>query len=935
MLKLIYSPYYDGNCYAGNPAKNACVIGEKYVGSLGLLDELELRAGMSRGDISPMQRAIAYCNAIHKFMANNPTSKPFYKESFDNDPLGVAQQLLRWRDALCMAGWNKDTTLPNSLSADGKNRLADLQKIEVHFNIIGIGERWQILLAEAKDRNILPDDVSIEVNMKMEYLPPVIRKVLDEIKNKGGKVTESKDVAEIEKKSLGDFANKFTLYEFPDQVDAYQWAALQSEYKADVLINEDNFTFNQVLKSVGKPLVSSSIEGGATDLLQLLKLGISLFRKPINYANLMSYLSIFRHPIDKDLRRKLREHLQSTGGFGINNNGEKMPEVKGDNAKFWRMWELSKEDNEEKESDIANFCKNLLEWVENYTPEAEKQISFFGMHIYSQLSVLKDKINSLLTYIKGKGTISNDELEKVIATICQGDTLATDIAKLGSYDMLDDLKGLAIKGQSILWLDCVRKPRPCYEYSFLNPSDIDNLKLDIPKPELEMHASDFAELLAVSHANEIVALIPKHKDGERTDENLLITELKTSCPAIPITMASLPETNTEAVEVAKVNTQEIEYHLEEVIFKDIKTLPKTEEDTTAGEEKRIEEDTTTGEEKGIEEDATTCEEAPKIVVECKKREQSYSSLNELINYPFDYVFDYILEFKDKESDSSLSTIEGNVAHRVIHQMVEECKKDTKVFIQMCNDETGLFEKLDKAIMDCGLELLLPENSLELHIFKRTLVHKSIPVLARIIDKYNLEIEDSEVDYGVVKDKKFNYKGFIDFVLKKKNNDINKYEYYIFDFKWTNHPDKRKEELEQRKELQLAFYERIMAKKGKKVVMRGYYLLKQGKLLTAYKGFKEDDDITVVQPSTCNIFKQAVNSYKERIDDLYNGIIEEGDDNNGTDFGGTSFIEKYLSDTDNKYYLKNGMWRNKTSKNKMAGTKSGNFEKNVVLKGKIE
>ena len=55
MLKLIYSPYYDGNCYAGNPAKNACVIGEKYVGSLGLLDELELRAGMSRGETSPMQ----------------------------------------------------------------------------------------------------------------------------------------------------------------------------------------------------------------------------------------------------------------------------------------------------------------------------------------------------------------------------------------------------------------------------------------------------------------------------------------------------------------------------------------------------------------------------------------------------------------------------------------------------------------------------------------------------------------------------------------------------------------------------------------------------------------------------------------------------------------------------------------------------------------
>ena len=47
MLKLIFSPYYDGNCYAGDPDKNKCDLGTKYVGSLGLLDELELRAGLT------------------------------------------------------------------------------------------------------------------------------------------------------------------------------------------------------------------------------------------------------------------------------------------------------------------------------------------------------------------------------------------------------------------------------------------------------------------------------------------------------------------------------------------------------------------------------------------------------------------------------------------------------------------------------------------------------------------------------------------------------------------------------------------------------------------------------------------------------------------------------------------------------------------------
>ena len=194
MLKLIFSPYYDGNCYAGNPDKNHCELGTKHVGPLGLLDELELRAGLSRGETSPMMRAIAYCNAIQKVLDSKPSSKPFYQQSFENDPLGVAQQLLRWRDALCMAGWDKNTKLPKTLSADGKKRLENLQAIEAHFDSIGIGERWHQLLNANLDA-LLPKDLEIEVDMNMDLLPPVIRKVLEKtqrakeseaVKNLGG-----------------------------------------------------------------------------------------------------------------------------------------------------------------------------------------------------------------------------------------------------------------------------------------------------------------------------------------------------------------------------------------------------------------------------------------------------------------------------------------------------------------------------------------------------------------------------------------------------------------------------------------------------------------------------------------------------------------------------------------------------------------------------
>nr|MCR4877784.1 hypothetical protein [Bacteroidales bacterium] len=342
MLKLIFSPYYDGNCYAGNPDKNQCVLGTKHVGPLGLLDELELRAGLSRGETSPMMRAIAYCNAIQKVLDSKPSSKPFYQQSFENDSLGVAQQLLRWRDALCMAGWDKNTKLPDSLSEDGKKRLEDLQAVEDHFDNIGIGERWYQLLNADLDA-LLPKDLEIEVDMNMDLLPPVIRKVLE----KTQRAKESEAVKNLVGKTLSDFASKFTLYQFPEQNDAYQWAALQTEFTPDVYINEDNFTFNQVLKSVGKPLVDANIQGSVPEMSQLLKLGIALFRQPVNLTHLTNYLNIFRHPIQWQTRSTLRNRIQKDGGFKSVTDGKgnlisfSDPTINDtvSNPNLWGMWE--------------------------------------------------------------------------------------------------------------------------------------------------------------------------------------------------------------------------------------------------------------------------------------------------------------------------------------------------------------------------------------------------------------------------------------------------------------------------------------------------------------------------------------------------------------------------------------------------------------------
>lgn len=927
MLTFIFSPYYDGNCYAGNPDNNQCVLGTKYVGPLGLLDELELRAGMSRGETSPMQRAIAYCNAIHIVLDSNPSTEPFYQKSFENDPLGVAQQLLRWRDALCMAGWDKGTQLPNTLSSDGKKRLEDLQAIEAHFDSIGIGERWHQLLDADLDV-LLPKDLIIEVGMKMDLLPPVIRKVLE----KTNRAKMSDEFVNLEGKTLSNFADKFTLCQFPEQNDAYQWAALQTEFTPDVYVNEDNFTFNQVLKSVGKPLVDASVDGGAAELSQLLKLGVALFRAPVNYDKLMSYLSIFRHPIDWETRSNLRYHLKQMGGLGnmVNKDGSitKIDETAKNHPEFWGMWSHGN-NGQVAVNEVNEFCKKLLEWIETATAKAmaEKVLSpLSGTQVCAQLSQLQERTELLLVVLDGRnGNISNDELDKLVTSICQGGTVSTDIARLGSCDMLKDLKGLAVSGKVVMWMDCVRKPRPRYEYDFMNPADIKELQnagLEIPPATLEMQASDFAELLAVSRAEKIIALMPQCKDGERTEENLIITELR-ALNTIAIGKPELPK--GIAITSVPADTQKVEHQVDTSLFANIdKPRPKPTEEESAA--------------------STPSKFTPKLVG-YQRDYESFSSLNELINQPFDYVLDYIYNMKD-EDEGNLSTVEGNVAHAVIEKIVTECKDpsgnvDTSRFLNICKNSSNLEARTDKAIIEVGAQLLQPENEMERTIFKRIFIEKSVPVLVKIIEDNTLEVVGSEVEFtSILKDSSganaFIFNAKIDFLLKRKSEGSQEYEYLIFDFKWTGNPKKRKDELEACKELQLALYQKIAETNGNSpVVMRGYYLLKQAQLLTVYPKLNPKDAIVVVpQKTSPEIFEQAVNSYRERIQNLKEGYIEEGEEMKGPEFEPTQFVKLYFPNPD-QYYLNNDLCARSKKDGMTAKTKRTSYGKNVVLKGKIK
>ena len=103
------------------------LIDEQVVGTRGLLDELELRAGMTGKETPWFTRVVEYYKAIKSVLAAG--HRTFFVESFSKDELGVSGELLRWRDALVMTGWTPDLPADSSVAY----KFHDLALIERHF----------------------------------------------------------------------------------------------------------------------------------------------------------------------------------------------------------------------------------------------------------------------------------------------------------------------------------------------------------------------------------------------------------------------------------------------------------------------------------------------------------------------------------------------------------------------------------------------------------------------------------------------------------------------------------------------------------------------------------------------------------------------------------------------------------------------------------
>lgn len=853
------------------------MTGVKLLGPMGLLAELELRAGLGceQKDVAA-DRLLAYCTAMGEYRDSCRDGElPFYARSFDVDMIGVAQRVLQWRDALVYAGLGKLEALPDGLHIGAGRIVSDILGVERFWSSeSSVADRWMRLLEAG---TYLDEGWEIEVRMREKLVEPTIRECLDRC---GANVTYLTEVPKP--------GHKLRMLRFQSLTDGYQWALTREGMEKAVYVNSDNVTFNAVLESLGKELVDAASDGAFTQVSQLFGAGLRLFAPNPEYSDLVAYLSVPYHPLNDyvtedgvSLKRKLLGHITANGGWGKDDRSQKswddlLGEARQRDCREYAMplnlcigqWKSGCSLEA-----IRAYCDALGVWIEKKTPKVPDAC------VREQLSCVGESFRLLpgILRLTGKISFKYDELMMLVRSVSACCSYRTASAQQGSVEVVPDIRAIASDCDRVVWTDCVDRGMGAYAYSFLPEDDISKLNdagMKIPMHGSVLKAEALAAELAFAHIRkELVVLVPGRMEG-RSQYPVHIGhwdgKVEDMCQWVP---------DGRMVDVRDANTQQMEHKVDSAIFK------------------------------GLEE--------PKEGGVAKRDKESFSSLKMLVQHPFDYVMEYLMGCKTAEEDK-IALVKGNVVHTLLNNVMVDSEYDWDEAKSMLTD--GFEYCFNRAVSEVGLMLLGASNSMVLTQFKAILKQKAIPSFIKIIDANSLKIVGSEVCLAAKLEEIGDVEAKIDLLLEDRDRN-----YVVFDFKWTDGKDsKRLKEIEENREMQLALYSAVVEKsKGRPVVASGYFMPRQGKLITSYKGFAEMDEVEVVEKNSNDSILQMVrNSYIFRMQQLIGAdgesVIEEGE-----------MME--LGDNQPAYDAVEGLFPLEKSSKK----KASSYGKNVILKGMLK
>jgi len=330
-MKLIYGTGFD---FSTSPwaDEGAAQLGRRWLGPAGLLEELELRAGCGMAPPDESFRLIDYYRALA-----GEADGSFYEQALRDSPLAVASHLLEKRDELAAGGFRF------RYSEGMPQRIEDLCRVEeslpedssVRF---GYGDRANRLIEAIEREGAAPVTLDeVELRGRREFLPPAVARILQTLEAHGitvrsvpadslapqqsdlGKVQRALSAgAGIESGAAGDGSVRIesasTVDEALQQVSRYLRDAGFRNSTA-VLVPEGRRQLDEFLAADGSPAGGSRDDYPAS-LYSCLHLIPLFLWEPIDVRALAALLASPASPFPARMSRRLRDALLDVPGIG-------------------------------------------------------------------------------------------------------------------------------------------------------------------------------------------------------------------------------------------------------------------------------------------------------------------------------------------------------------------------------------------------------------------------------------------------------------------------------------------------------------------------------------------------------------------------------------------------------------------------------------------
>ena len=837
--------------------QNGVSVGNRHMGPFALLDFLELHLGLPGPPANKLERIFNY----RKNLQDNATGS-FYEKSLETNDLEVAIKLLAWRDELKAAGWDfkADKSCPS--------RLKDLGKVERQGIRAGNPERFCNIMDALKQKPKLPLH-EIIVHEPPQLLPSYVARLFELLASTGVQIRHreiliqktlatdldtlrsfvlDKNVSKEKKEVKAD--GSVQIIRFGDMLSAGKGlAALMAEDSSfrPVVINESmDISLSLSLRENGLPFSGQAMHSAAHPDLQLLAIVPVWLWKPYNPQQVLDFFLSPLNIFPRGLSGKWMGLFSENPGISIDDWLDKMHEY---------VIQTRTEKEETKHKQRLDFILNIgKENTESISTQTITGYYKFYYNIFNRrCAVTKDesikaRLQRLCTSFREfiavlelspETELDLFGLQKLLQLILQPVSIIPFNREAGSLHEISAPGLITGNCDDLLWFGFTANNKAGTVWDEWTTEELEWLNQQNIRPDTSRVRArrDFWFLTHWLHfaKKRLILVIPSIENGEASQAhpfhpflNACFTNLYsiTNNVGLPSELRLLGAGSklTENVPVHPIPAFPAYWHI-----------------------------------KG---DLLT-----------KRKEESYSSLENLMKYPYRWILKYKAELYPGETFSlpDKFMFYGNLSHKIFQELLLM----PGILTTGKNELYKIYKKTaEKYINQKGLFLHIQGEESNLKLFREELF-KKFRVLCNHVAGNNWEVEGCEIKgTGLVGEESI--RGYCDLLLKRLKGRI--VEKAIVDLKYSGR-SKYHRLMEDGEDFQLAIYSKIFHPAAG-YCPTSYFIISDGLLFTPCSDAFSKGIIlrheSMYADTYADVLKRIENTTRFRRNEFRQGRIEVGE-----------------------------------------------------------